>query len=190
MESCWAWFWQEILRRISTKHIGNTSVSGAWIRFGNPEGLTLLEATPERFPLAAQKGKIGRVLTTEEKPGLWVDVAGHEVQYNKALDCWYSDIQIAGIGNYFPFVRLALARYQPKSMHDVELSEIVLTDFIQLPPDRSAAIIVGRSNGVESVMVSVTGPAPNASSKFPGTNGELPNILEASFEDGCRWSYT
>jgi hypothetical protein len=41
---------------------------------------------------------------------------------------------------YFPFVRLALARYQPQSVPDAHLSRVVLADFAQLVPDRSASL--------------------------------------------------
>jgi hypothetical protein len=41
---------------------------------------------------------------------------------------------------YFPFVRLALARYQPQSVPDAHLSRVVLVDFAQLVPNRSASV--------------------------------------------------
>ena len=41
---------------------------------------------------------------------------------------------------YFPFIRLALARYQPQSIANAHLSRVVLVDFAQLMPDRSASI--------------------------------------------------
>jgi len=37
-------------------------------------------------------------------------------------------------------VRLALARYQPQSVPGAHLSRVVLVDFVQLMPDRSASI--------------------------------------------------
>jgi hypothetical protein len=49
---------------------------------------------------------------------------------------WYSDIEIATNGSYYPFVRLALARYQPVSVDGAHLSNVVLADFISLAPDR------------------------------------------------------
>lgn len=39
---------------------------------------------------------------------------------------------------YFPFVRLALVRYQPISGLNAHLSCVVLADLAQLMPDRSA----------------------------------------------------
>ena len=37
---------------------------------------------------------------------------------------------------YFPFIRLALARYQPVAFHGAHLSNVVLADFMPLVPDR------------------------------------------------------
>jgi len=50
------------------------------------------------------------------------------------------DIQMDMGEAYFPFVRLALARYQPQSIANAHLSRVVLADFIQLLPDRAASI--------------------------------------------------
>ncbi|MGH2729265.1 MAG: hypothetical protein ACRDJI_01505, partial [Actinomycetota bacterium] len=69
-----------------------------------------------------------------------VSVAGHEVGFDLERKLWYCDIDIAPGTSYFPFVRLALARYQPKSVPDAHLSRVVLADFVQLAPDRSATI--------------------------------------------------
>ena len=49
---------------------------------------------------------------------------------------WYCDLDINFGASYFPFVRLALARYQPVSVHGAALSNIVLADFMSLAPDR------------------------------------------------------
>ena len=38
---------------------------------------------------------------------------------------------------YWPFIRLSLARFQPKSVKDAHLSAVQLTGFIQLPPTRA-----------------------------------------------------
>jgi hypothetical protein len=53
---------------------------------------------------------------------------------------WYCDIEMNMGEAYFPFVRLALARYQPQSVTNAHLSRVVLVDFAQLMPDRSASI--------------------------------------------------
>jgi len=42
--------------------------------------------------------------------------------------------------SYFPFVKLGLARYQPESVNGAHLSNVVVTDFCQLTPDRFVAV--------------------------------------------------
>jgi hypothetical protein len=79
--------------------------------------------------------------TLEHAP-LQVDVAGHAVGYDGDRRLWYCDIELAAAGAYAPFVRLALARYQPDSIDGTELSHVVLGDYAQLSPDRSAALTV------------------------------------------------
>ena len=85
-----------------------------------------------------------------------VSVAGHCVKYDKRRKLWYCDIELDPSLSYYPFVRLALSRYQPKSIHDAHLSRVVLADFIQLMPDRSAFIIFDPSND-KKIQVSVSG---------------------------------
>jgi hypothetical protein len=67
-------------------------------------------------------------------------VAGHQVAYDSERRLWYSDIHIDAGLSYFPFVRLALARFQPISVPNAHLSRVVLADFVQLAPDRTATV--------------------------------------------------
>ena len=78
-----------------------------------------------------------------------ISVVGYNVDYDYVRKLWFCDIEIDTHGKYFPFVRLALARYQPKSVkktteggntRDVKVSPVVLADFVQLSPDRTASI--------------------------------------------------
>ena len=69
---------------------------------------------------------------------------------------WYCDIEMDPGTAYFPFVRLALARYQVNSIPGAHLSPIVLADFAQLMPERSASVVVNPSN-VSKATVSVSG---------------------------------
>jgi hypothetical protein len=86
------------------------------------------------FPLATT---IGQGLTIDETPQVF-DVAGHEPVYDAARGVWFCDITFSTVNGYTPFVRLALARYQPHSIQGVELSRVVLADFAQLTPNRTA----------------------------------------------------
>jgi hypothetical protein len=69
-----------------------------------------------------------------------VDVAPHDVSYDSDRHLWYCDIDVNFGASYFPFVRLALARYQPASEWGAHLSSIVLADFMSLAPDRWLSI--------------------------------------------------
>lgn len=80
-------------------------------------------------------------LTIEELPNTLMAVAGHEVGYDETRHLFYCDIDIDAGPSYYPFVRLALARYQPKSIPGAEVSRIVLADFAQFAPDRMAWIM-------------------------------------------------
>ena len=65
-----------------------------------------------------------------------VDVAPHDVFYDDERQLWYCDIEIEAGASYFPFIRMALARYQPTSSPGAHLSNAVLSDTITLTPDR------------------------------------------------------
>lgn len=88
-----------------------------------------------------------------------VDVAGHSVGYDASRRLWYCDIEFANTEAYMPFVRLALARYQPSSIAGVELSKVVLADFAQLAPDRAAALTLDPATPAKARLV-VGGLAP------------------------------
>jgi hypothetical protein len=100
--------------------------------------LPLLPPTVADFP---RHVSYGTGLTLEELPAAArVVVAGHEVHYDTDRKLWYCDIEIENGDAYYPFVRLALARYQPYSVPNAHLSRVMMTDFIQLAPDRTAQV--------------------------------------------------
>lgn len=88
-----------------------------------------------------------------------VDVAGHDVGYDAGRQLWYCDIEFDNPSAYAPFVRLALARYQPRSIPGAELSQVALADFAQLVPDRSAALTIDPASPRDARLV-VAGLAP------------------------------
>ena len=90
--------------------------------------------------------------------GINVAVAGFNVEPDEARDLWYCDIEMDTESAYFPFVRLALARYQPHSIPHAHLSPIVLADTVQTVPDRTLAVtpVAGQAG---AFTVQVSGPA-------------------------------
>jgi len=90
-----------------------------------------------------------------------VDVAPHDVFWDADRQLWYCDIEIDHGTTYFPFVRLALARYQPVALPNARVSNIVMADFAALTPHRTLS--VSRVNNTRRG-VRVAGIAPLESS--------------------------
>jgi hypothetical protein len=98
----------------------------------------------------ANPAKVGSSLTLIEAQHLIgsfpVDVAGYEVNFEATShQLWYADIPIdtsggTGVLSAWPFVRLALVRYQPESLAGYEISRVALADVTQLAPDRVATL--------------------------------------------------
>lgn len=90
-------------------------------------------------------------------PGVGIaSVAGHVPKYNADRKLWYVDLRIdPGPDAWWPFVRLALARYQPYSIDGCHLSEPILADYVQLPAPRKAHVVRGADGTVD---IEVSGP--------------------------------
>lgn len=84
-------------------------------------------------------------------------VLGYRPQYNPERRLWYVDVALNPGVVSWPFLRLAVARYQPESVAGLELSSPVSTDYVQVPPERTA--LVSRLDEHE-VRVVVSGPVP------------------------------
>lgn len=65
-------------------------------------------------------------------------VAGHRVSWDETRKKWRCDIVLNVGHGYTPFVRLALARYQPNALVNCEVSAQVIAEFAQLMPARGA----------------------------------------------------
>ena len=96
-----------------------------------------------------------------------VDVAGHEVHYDSNRQLYYCDLTVdCNEATYAPFIRLALARYQPHALVSAKLSRVALADFAQLTPER--ALMVTSDPYVPGVVRAVvSGPSPR---------GPLPHV--------------
>jgi len=101
-----------------------------------------------------------------ENPAISLAVAGHPVDFDTARDLWFCDIDVAP-GGWMPFVRLALARFQPDALAGLELSSVVLADFVQLAADRSAVVMPGPK--ARQYTVQLSGPTYYGTG-FPGAD--------------------
>lgn len=94
-----------------------------------------------------------------------VTVLGYRPRFSVERGLWYVDVAIDPGDRIWPFVRLAVARYQPDSVDGCHLSQPVRCDFVQLLPERTAS--VSRTD-VRHVRVVVAGPVGIRGSKdFP-----------------------
>jgi hypothetical protein len=95
--------------------------------------------------------------------GRTVGVAAYPIRFDNQSDRRYADIDLSPVvsSSYFPFVQLALARYQPYTTTGVpSLSPVVRTEPVQLPPHRR--LVVTRTGGQAAVLVEGLGPGDSA----------------------------
>ncbi len=112
-----------------------------------------------------------------------VQVAGYKPQYNHDRNLWYVDIAIDAGDTYWPFVRLAVARYQPESLDTCHLSAPVRCDFVQLAPTRTTS--VSRTDD-RHVRVVVSGPIGVRSKRFPDSVDTLAALVAPNHQVVAR----
>jgi hypothetical protein len=118
---------------------------------------SLAVPVPQPFHVQGSPVVSGPVVIAE-LPG--VAPAGKQVrvvqltpQWDAGRGLYYSDIEFAAGSAYFPFIRLALCRYQPHSMSGVEMSPVRLADFAQLAPDRWVSLAYPSATEVDVTVV-------------------------------------
>jgi hypothetical protein len=87
-----------------------------------------------------------------------VGVVGFKPVFDKSWKRWFADIEMQAGQAYFPFVRLAVARFQPESIAGVHLSSVVLTDFVQIVPARTATYDLANVVAGGGIDVTLEGP--------------------------------
>jgi hypothetical protein len=111
---------------------------------------------PTRQAFATAAGEPAE-LALEEAGGKVVAVP-HDVWFHDGR--WYADIALPNVAasSYCPFVQLAVARYQPDSINDHELSRVVHTEMVPLLPDRTLTVNMF-FEGILDVTLAGLGPA-------------------------------
>ena len=100
----------------------------------------------------------------QEIPAQLVHVVGHRVRWSEERARWYCDIELDPGRTYMPFVRLALARYQPNAISSAKLSRVVQAEFSQVLPRRRAVFEIKRGR----LAFSLRGVVPkHGPMKFP-----------------------
>lgn len=143
------------------------------------------------FPDAVDSATGLSLLELGSSQTLLVNVAGHEVGFDSDRDLWFCDLEVDPGPAYTPFIRLALARWQPESIGDAALSRVALADFVQLAPDRFAAVAFDEADDT-LVAVSLNGPTHTATEASDGSDpGSARVIVEerrTDFEGDLAWS--
>ena len=126
---------------------------------------------------------------SDPKESLSFTAVGHKVAYDGERGLWYCDIEIDPHDAYFPFVRLALARFQPVSVPGAHLSKVVTADFIQLAPDRTVSVTF-KGNKPSEMTVTVGGASyvQAAAASGPGTIEIALEAHNAALPDEFGWS--
>lgn len=78
------------------------------------------------------------LLDVKDRPK--ASVLGYAPEYDEASGRWFADVALEDTVALWPFVRLAVARYQPQSIADCELSSIALTGWVQPLPVRTLTV--------------------------------------------------
>ena len=124
------------------------------------------QISKEDFPARVRTGTVEAVeelklQETFDTSDTKVTIIGHRVHFDKEKRLWYCDIELSPqVANYMPFVRLALVRYQPNAMEEInfsaKISKVVLTDFAQVLPNRFVG--VEKKDGNINITLSGTNP--------------------------------
>jgi len=148
---------------------------------------------PERFPgldrfTLSPPSLRGKGLRLDEVPEN-VYVAGHVVEFDAPRDLYYCDVDIDAGSTYMPFVRLALCRYQPNSVEYAHLSRIVLADYAQLAPNRSASVAFAEGS-LTQFHVSLTGVSYSATATKQGPGNARATVEERNFalDEDVGWT--
>jgi hypothetical protein len=139
---------------------------GNWLPPGAPQ--TELNQPPGDF-----------TVTGLQPPGLSandlaLEIAPHDVAWEDERQLWYCDIAVDPAGAYFPFIRFALARYQPVSTPGAYLSNVVFADFMSLASNRW--LVVATTQDPLSRQVTVTGHRYSVSSGWQEANRAQPPV--------------
>ena len=112
--------------------------------------------------LGVKEKDIDPIVATAESATAKVTVIPFDVKYDKERQLYYADIMMNMAFAYYPFVRLAVARYQRNSIRkdntDCCLSAIVQADYIQIPAPRASSLEFGAAKN--NITVAITGTLP------------------------------
>jgi hypothetical protein len=84
-------------------------------------------------------------------------VLGYRPEYDDASGRWFVDVALQETSALWPFVRFAVARYQPHSLPGKELSAVALTSWVQPLPTRTLTVTRPDRQQVQVTLTGVVG---------------------------------
>jgi hypothetical protein len=113
-------------------------------------------------------------------------VAVHDVRFSPTRGLWYCDVVINELGNFLPFVKLAVVRCQPNSVEGAHASTPAIAHFMQLPPTRKFSIKTDLMDS-RSFNVSLEGPFPPRNTSLKHGVKVIMECQQASNPDDLTW---
>jgi hypothetical protein len=95
-----------------------------------------LQLVPESLPGRPERHAVVQPPATGKNQDEMINAYAYRPEFHKGRGMWFVDVVLESQGAAWPFLRLAVARYQPNSIPGMEFSEIVATNFVQIPPER------------------------------------------------------
>jgi hypothetical protein len=135
-------------------------------RTGDLGGIPAVQSFPDA---AARDFEV----SLEERDGR-VDVVGYPPELDETRGLWFADLTVnLPTSTYMPFCRLALVRFQPNALRDAKISRVVLADYAQLTPDRTATVTFDPYHP-RQLHIAVSGVAPRGPSVG---HARFPNVV-------------
>jgi hypothetical protein len=147
----------------ATGHLSSWGADPIWLNQGPPNQLVGLavEDVYTSVGLDGVRGPDPRLSppvplpVADAQAGPGASLLAYRPEYNPDRRLWFVDVAIEPAAAVWPFVRLAVARYQPYALPGLQLSRIEHADFIPLPPERT--LTISRPDR-SSVRITVSGP--------------------------------
>jgi hypothetical protein len=86
-----------------------------------------------------------------------VFVLPYQPEFYEERGLWFVDVAFDPATAFWPFVKLAVARYQPDSLPGLHLGPVAICDFAQLAPERTATLSRSDDTHVRIVVTGAVG---------------------------------
>jgi len=128
-----------------------------------------LDLAPESLPGRPELHVVTRDPDAAQGALAVFDAYAFRPEFNADRNRWFVDAVFETAGVSWPFLRLAVARYQANSLAGLEFSKVVGTDFVQLPPERVGTLSRPDEGRVRITVTGVTAVTNAPDVTLPGS---------------------